>query len=181
LSSEIDIVARSSNDGAPGRGRSGWLPHPWLSIWLLAAWLLMMKSGSLGQVLMGTLLALVVPAVSRMFWPAGLDTLRYRAVPGLFAAFLWDLLVANIVVAVRIVSFWRPLHPAWVAIPLDLRNPTAVAVLANMISLTPGTVSSQLTPDRLELLVHVLDTQDPQGEANTIKQRYERPLQEIFE
>jgi multicomponent K+:H+ antiporter subunit E len=140
-----------------------------------------MNSASVGQLVLGTVLALVVPVVSRMFWPEAIDSLRYRAVPRLFLVFLYDLVIANVVVALRIVSFWRELHPTWIVIPLDLRNPTAVAVLANMISLTPGTVSSQLTADRLELLVHVLDTHDPEGEVNTIKQRYERPLQEIFE
>jgi multicomponent K+:H+ antiporter subunit E len=166
-----------SDERSPRR----FLPHPWLSVWLLGAWLLLSGSVSTGQLVLGATLAIAVPFVSRMFWTETLDVVRYRPALRLFAVFLWDLVVANLVVAGRILSFWRKLRPHWVVIPLDLRNPTAVAVLANMISLTPGTVSSQLAPDRLELLVHVLDTDDPDGEVNTIKRRYERPLQEIFE
>ncbi len=162
-------------------GLRRWLPHPWLSAWLGALWLLLVSSLSVGHVLMATFLALVIPAVSRMFWPEVIDAIRNRKAYRLLLVFLWDLLVANMVVAGRIVSFWRPLRPAWIVIPLDLRNATAITVLANMITLTPGTVSSKLTADRLELLVHVLHTDDPEGEINTIKQRYERPLEEIFE
>ncbi|NKB86930.1 MAG: Na+/H+ antiporter subunit E [Acidobacteria bacterium] len=158
-----------------------WLPHPWLSVWLLGSWLLLMNSAAPGHLVLGTLLAVAVPGVARMFWPETLDIVRYRSVLPLFAVFLWDLFVANVTVAIRIVSFWRELRPRWIVIPLDLRNPTAIAVLANMISLTPGTVSSKLTADRLELLVHVLDTDDPEGEVETIKRRYEQPLQEIFQ
>jgi len=158
-----------------------WLPHPWLSVWLLVVWLLLVNSFSAGHLLLAAILALVIPAVSGMFWPAALDVARYRPAQRLFRVFLWDLLIANLQVAWRILSFWRTLHPTWIVIPLDLSNPTAITVLANMITLTPGTVSARLTPDRLELLVHVLDTDDPDGEVNTIKQRYERPLQEIFE
>jgi len=162
-------------------GLRRWLPHPWLSVWLGAVWLLLANSFSVGHLVMATILALVVPVISRMFWPEVLDAVRHRRAYPLLRVFLWDLLVANLVVAVRIISFWRTLRPAWIVIPLDLRNPTAITVLANMITLTPGTVSSKLTADRLELLVHVLDTDDPEGEVNNIKQRYERPLQEIFE
>lgn len=165
-----------------GTGRlRRWLPHRWLSISLVAVWLLLLNSFSAGQLILATVLALVIPIISRVFWPEVLDAVHHRTAPRLLCVFLWDLLVANLVVAVRIVSFWRTLHPAWIVIPLDLRNPTAITVLANMITLTPGTVSSKLTADRLELLVHVLDTDDPAGAVNTIKQRYERPLQEIFE
>lgn len=158
-----------------------WLPHPWLSVWLLASWLLLMNSAAPGHVVLGAVLALAVPMVARIFWPEALDIVRYRAVLPLFLVFLWDLVIANISVLILIVSFWRTLRPTWIVIQLDLRNPTAVAVLANMISLTPGTVSSQLTADRLELLVHVLDTDDPAREVENIKRRYEQPLQEIFE
>ena len=64
---------------------------------------------------------------------------------------------------------------------LDLEDPNAIAALASMITLTPGTLSAKLTPDRLQLLVHIIDTDDPDGEIHRIKQRYERPLQELFE
>jgi len=162
-------------------GLRRWLPHPWLSVWLAAVWLLLANHFSVGQLILGGMLGLVIPAISRLFWPQALDALRHRSAQGLLRVFLWDLLVANLVVAARILSFWRTLHPAWIVIPLDLSNPTAITVLANMITLTPGTVSARLTPDRLELLVHVLDTDDPEGEVDTIKRRYENPLQEIFE
>jgi len=162
-------------------GLRRWLPHPWLSVWLAVVWLLLANSLSAGHLVMAALLALVVPAISRMFWPEVLDAVHHHRAHRLLRVFLWDLLVANLVVALRIISFWRTLRPAWIVIPLDLRNPTGITVLANMITLTPGTVSAKLTADRLELLVHVLDTDDPEGEVNNIKQRYERPLQEIFE
>ena len=130
---------------------------------------------------MAAILALTIPAISRMFWPEVIDAIHRHTAHRLLVVFLWDLLIANVVVAMRILSFWRPLHSVWIVIPLDLRNPTAITVLANMITLTPGTLSAKLTPDRLELLVHVLDTEDPEGEVLTIKRRYENPLQEIFE
>jgi multicomponent K+:H+ antiporter subunit E len=156
------------------------LPHPFLSLALVAFWVLLVNSYTLGSLLMGIVLGITIPAVTRLFWPREPYVRSYRAMPGLTLRFLWDIVVANLSVAVLILSFWRTPRPAWIVIPLDLENPMGVATLANMITLTPGTLSARLTPDRLELLVHVLDTADPEAEVNRIKQRYERPLQEIF-
>lgn len=156
------------------------LPHPVLTALLVVLWLLLVNSFSVGSLLMGILLGVLIPAVTRLFWTHAPHVRSYRRVPGLTLLFLWDVLVANLNVAVLILSFWRTPRPSWIVIPLDLENPMGVAALANMITLTPGTLSARLTPDRLELLVHVLDTDDPEREVNLIKQRYERPLQEIF-
>lgn len=158
-----------------------WLPHPWLSAVLWLVWLLLVRSASPGHLVLGGVLGLTIPFFTRLFWEAPPDVLRYRPAFRLVPLFLWDVLVANVAVAVLIVNPRRTPRPAWIVIPLDIRDPYAITTLANMISLTPGTVSSKLTPDRLELLVHVIDTDDPEGEVNRIKQRYERPLQEIFE
>lgn len=157
------------------------LPHPWLSAVLWALWLLLVRSASLGHLALGALLAFTIPFLTRPFWEVPPDVRRYGPAFRLVPLFLWDVLVANIAVAALIVNPRRTPRPAWVVIPLDIRDPYAITTLANMISLTPGTVSSKLTPDRLQLLVHVVDTDDPEGEVNRIKQRYERPLQEIFE
>lgn len=162
------------------RSPSRLLPHPVLTVLLVVLWLLLVNSFSIGSLLMGSLLGVVIPAVTRLFWTHTPQVRSYRRLPGLVLLFLWDILLANLNVAVLILSFWRRPRPAWIVIPLDLENPMGVAALANMITLTPGTVSCRLTPDRLELLVHVLDTADPEAEVNQIKQRYERPLQEIF-
>jgi len=166
---------------SPRERASRWLPHPVVSVVLLGLWLLLQNSIEPGQLLLAVALALVLPVITRLFWVDVPAFRSLRRVPGLLALFLWDLIVANVTVALLILNFTRTPRSHWIVIPLDLSNPNAVAVLANMISLTPGTVSSKLTPDRLELLVHVLDTDDPEYEVNRIKQRYELPLKEIFE
>ena len=75
----------------------------------------------------------------------------------------------------------RNLRPAFVVVPLDVRHDLAISLLANTISLTPGTVSAQLSEDRQSLLVHALDIDDQDALVATIKPRYEVPLKEIFE
>jgi multicomponent K+:H+ antiporter subunit E len=72
------------------------------------------------------------------------------------------------------------MRPAWLMIPLDLRSTEAITVLAGTVSLTPGAVSSDISTDGRHLLVHALDTGDPQAEIDRIKARYERRLMEIF-
>ena len=66
-------------------------------------------------------------------------------------------------------------------VPLDLRDPNALAVLAMIICLTPGTAWGELSLDRSTLLIHVFDVDDEQAFIAMVKSRYERPLMEIFE
>ena len=72
------------------------------------------------------------------------------------------------------------LRPAWVVVPLELRQPEAITILAGTITLTPGTVSADLSDAGHSLLVHALDTEDPDAVRDEIKHRYERRLLEIF-
>ena len=65
--------------------------------------------------------------------------------------------------------------------PLQLRDPNALAVLATIVCITPGTVWAELSLDRSMLLLHVLEVDDAQAISAHVKQRYERPLMEIFE
>ncbi|MCW5626362.1 MAG: Na+/H+ antiporter subunit E, partial [Burkholderiales bacterium] len=69
----------------------------------------------------------------------------------------------------------------FVIVPLDLRDPSGLAVLAAIMCVIPGTIWSELATDRSALLVHFFDLKDPQMEIEHIKARYERPLMEIFE
>ena len=68
-----------------------------------------------------------------------------------------------------------------VTVPLTLKTDLAISLLANTISLTPGTVSAWLSADKRTLIVHALDTGDADALIAEIKQRYEAPLKKIFE
>jgi multicomponent K+:H+ antiporter subunit E len=69
----------------------------------------------------------------------------------------------------------------WITVPVDLTSAEAITVLAGTITMTPGTVSATLSADGSSILVHTLDTDDPDGVRDQIKSRYERRLKEIFE
>jgi multicomponent K+:H+ antiporter subunit E len=94
---------------------------------------------------------------------------------------VWDIFVANFHVA-KLILFRRSrdLRTCWLAIPLDLHSAEAITLLAGTISLTPGTVSADISTDGRHLLVHALDVVDPPAEIARIKARYERRLLEIF-
>ena len=66
-------------------------------------------------------------------------------------------------------------------VPLEVRDPNALAVLATIVTATPGTVWAELAGDRSALLIHVLVLEDEARIVANVKERYERPLREIFE
>ena len=93
---------------------------------------------------------------------------------------LWDILLSNFEVAIRVLSPNSSLRPGLVALPLDLEGEFPLAVLASTISLTPGTVSVDFSEDMKWLYVHVLHMKTEDDVIQSIKQRYETPLKEIF-
>jgi multicomponent K+:H+ antiporter subunit E len=161
--------------------RSRLLPHPFLSAVLLAVWLLAFNSIAPGVLLLGIVLAVVLPMVTAPFWPESPRVKVGLAIPKLAAVVLWDIVVANVRVAILILGPMRRLHPRFLEVPLEVRSPSAITTLAGIITLTPGTVSANLSGDRRTLLVHALSARDPEAAIAAIKQRYERPLLEIFE
>ena len=155
-------------------------PSPALSMMVVAFWLLMSDSFTLGQIVLGLVLGVVVPLfaarLDREF--ARIGTLR--PVPKLLVVTLWDILMSNSRVAIQVLGPERNIHPGFIWLPLDIANIHGIAALTSMITLTPGTVSAALSDDRKYLLVHVLHLEDPQELIDTIKRRYEAPLMEIF-
>jgi multicomponent K+:H+ antiporter subunit E len=161
--------------------QGGLFPHPVLSLVLFVVWLMLSRSLSPGAIILAAALAVTIPFFTRAFWPSRPRIRRVGVLIRFMPIFLWDVLVANLRVAWLIVNVARTLRPRWLVIPLDLQNPQGITMLANVISLTPGTVSAEVGADRKTLLVHALDVGDPEEEIATIKRRYERPIKEIFE
>ena len=157
-----------------------WLPQPLTSLCLWVVWLLLAESLAPGHLILGGLLALGLPLFTVRFWP---ETQRiqkpYLLLPYLLVL-LWDIIVANLHVAWLILGPVQRLRPAFIRFPLELNTDLAIVLLAHTISLTPGTVSTHLSPDRRILVIHALNMEDEAEVITRIRQRYEQPLKEIF-
>ncbi|MBU0689981.1 MAG: Na+/H+ antiporter subunit E [Gammaproteobacteria bacterium] len=156
------------------------LPRPALSISLFLLWAVLGNAASLASLLLGALLSVLLPFIVSPFWPDALHIQRPTLALRFAARIGWDILLANWAVARRVVGPVAALHPAFVDVPLDLRDPFAATVLGSVVSLTPGTVSIDVDRERWVLQVHALDAPDPQALVREIKQRYEAPIREIF-
>ena len=157
------------------------LPHPLLSAMLLVLWLLLVNELSIGHLLLGTLLGWAVPLYTARFWPDQVRVRRPLVLLRFVGVVLYDIIVANITVARLILGSTERLQPAFLIMPLAVRSEVAISLLANTISLTPGTVSTFLSADRRCLIIHSLHTTAPDAMLATIRRRYEQPLKESLE
>lgn len=156
------------------------LPQPLLSIVLWGVWLLLNESLSGGHLVLGALIAWVIPLVLQpMVEPhpplrRPLLALRY------FFRLLLDILLSNIQVARQVLGPIKKLQPGFVAYPLALQSDLPITILASTIALTPGTLTAEVSEDRRWLYIHVLDLQDEDALIESIRHRYENWLKEMF-
>jgi multicomponent K+:H+ antiporter subunit E len=157
-----------------------WFPSIPLTVTIIAFWLVMNDAFNPAHLAFGLLLGWVIPLfatrLDREFARIG----KLRGVPRLVAHVLWDILVSNITVARQVLGREARIHPGFVWYPLDIRNIHGIAALSSIITLTPGTVTAMLSGDRKFLLIHVFNLDDRDALVAAIKERYERPLMEIF-
>jgi multicomponent K+:H+ antiporter subunit E len=157
------------------------LPHPILSLSLWIVWLLLNNTVAAGHMVLGAILAIIIPLLTSSFWPEKVCIRNPITLLKFIGIVLWDIMVANVIVAKLILGNKDTLQPKWMYIPLDIEHPLAISMLANTISLTPGTVSCDLSKDKKVLLVHGLHEEEPQATIDEIKKRYEQPLKKVFE
>ena len=158
------------------------VPAPVLSLALLVLWLLLNRSLSAGHIVLGTVLALAIPLLTAGLRPLPVRIRKPGAVLRLALAVAVDTVRSNVAVARLLLAPGRRRHPAgFVHIPLDVRDPNALAVLATIVCITPGTAWAELALDRSMLLLHVLELDDAATVIANVKRRYEAPLMEIFE
>ena len=188
--SPIQATPSAHSDVAPGEAAVAThprllrrlVPAPLLSLALLGLWLLLNRSLSAGHIVLGTVLGVAIPLLT-----AGLRPLPVRVrKPGMVLQLAFTVVVdttrSNIAVARLLLAPGSRRHPAgFVHVPLEVRDPNALAVLAMIVCLTPGSAWAELSVDRTMLLVHMLELGDADAVVADIQHRYERPLMEIFE
>jgi multicomponent K+:H+ antiporter subunit E len=157
-------------------------PHPLLSLLLFVTWMLLVNTFKIGSLVMALILAIVIPLMTAAYWS---NRPKVRSLPA-FAAYvllvLWDIVIANIQVA-KIILFYRndQIKSAWIPVPIELKTPEAITLLAGTITMTPGTVTADMSSCGRVLLIHSLHAPDPDAIRDDIKSRYEARLKRIFE
>jgi multicomponent K+:H+ antiporter subunit E len=169
------------NPQPPTAGPRRWLAHPLLSALLALLFVLMYQSLSPAVVLWAIGLGVLIPWLAHPFLAPGSRVHAAGTALHLALIVLWDILVSNLTVARIVLSPWSRPQPAWVPVPLALRHEGAITLFATIITNTPGTVSCIVDEERRLILVHALDCSDVAEAAAQMKQRYEQPLQRIFE
>lgn len=157
------------------------VPAPLLSLVLFVSWLLLNNTLDPAHLLLAAVLAVAIPWFTEPLRPDKPRLRRSRVAGKLALVVLWDIVLSNIEIARRILGPESAIRPRFVWVPLSIRDPHGIVTLAGIITMTPGTLSSDLTEDRRWLLVHAFNVDDEAALVATIKRRYEAPLREIFE
>ena len=155
------------------------LPHPVLFVVLTLVWLMLTRF-SLGHLVLGAAVALVASQGMAALMPARPRFRRWDLIPRLCAIVAWDILRSNLAVAWAIVSR-HPRVPGFVEIPLELQDRNALALLAIIITATPGTAWVEYRAKTGTLVLHAFDMVEEGHWRDLIKNRYQSLLMEIFE
>ena len=156
-------------------------PMPLHSVLLLLVWLMLNTTTSLGHILLGSVLAVVIPLLCEPLRVPQVKIKRpFKAIAYVFFV-LKDVFVANFEVAFLVVGPMKKIKPGLVAVPINLSDTLPLTVLASTVTMTPGTVSADVSKDEKWLYVHVLNMPENEQEViDLIKQRYESRVKEIF-
>lgn len=150
------------------------------NILLALAWAALQGEFSLSSLATGSLLGYAILALLGRggLLPAGFPR-KVVSFAALAVFFLWELLLANIRVALDVVDPAR-IRPAVVAIPLDATRDGEILLLSALINITPGSVTIDVSEDKRTLYVHVMRMDTPEATRHEIKDGYERRIIRLF-
>jgi multicomponent Na+:H+ antiporter subunit E len=151
-----------------------------LNLLLALAWAALYGEFSVPNLLVGFGLGFLVLALMQS---APRHTVYFTRVPkliGFFGFFLWELLLSNLRVAYDVITPRHHMRPAVIAIPLDVSSEFEIVTLANLLTLTPGSLSLDVSADRKVLYVHAMYVDDPEDFRRRIKQNFEARVKEVL-
>ena len=153
-----------------------------LNLLLAVIWAGLWGSFTLTQLTFGFVIGFVMLWIAQPLFggPSGYYLRAYRSVR-LIVYFLYDLCVSSIRVAYDVLTPTDYSNPKILEMPLDVKSDIEILLVTNLISLTPGTLSLDVTPDRKTLIVHAMFADDPEAVIKSLKSGMERMVKEVFE
>jgi len=156
------------------------LPSIPQSLTVFLFWWLMSEDSGAATLLTAALLAFLMPFLAARLEREFARLGQWWILVPFGLLVLYDILIANLTVAKQILGRQEKLQSGFVWVPLELTNIHGISALASVITLTPGTVSAELSEDRKYLLIHYLSADNPDALVGLIKTRYETPLRKVF-
>ena len=150
------------------------------TVLLALAWVALTGDGSLPALVFASALAWLLLRLVRPLGGEGFRRVRLVRLPGFLLYVLKEVVVANLRVAAAVVAPAGRLRPAIVAVPLTLDRDAEIALLANLVTLTPGTLSLDVSPDRRTLYVHAMATASPDAFRREIRDGFEQRILEVL-
>jgi multicomponent Na+:H+ antiporter subunit E len=147
---------------------------------LAFVWALLMGTIDLSNLMVGFVLGYAVLWLAK---PVLGDSGYFRRGPKairFLGFFMKELVVSNLLVAREVLSPRPRLRPGVVAVPLDAKTDAEITLLANVVTLTPGTLSLDVSPDRSTLYVHAMFLESPEALRRDIKEGFERRILELL-
>ena len=99
---------------------------------------------------------------------------------GFLAYYAWELLKSNAVILYEILTPGLDMRPGVIGIPIRARTDLEITILANLITMTPGTLSLDISPDRRTLYIHAMYIHDPEALRKDIQENLERRVLELL-
>jgi multicomponent K+:H+ antiporter subunit E len=155
-------------------------PMPFHSLLLFAVWLLLNNSVSAGHIVLALFFAITIPWLVTGMRDEHPKILKPWLAIRYVLMVMKDILTANVEVALLIIGPIKKLTPGFVAVPINIDSDLGITILASTVSLTPGTVSAEVSKDKAWLYVHALHLENEEELIKSIQQRYEAPIKEIF-
>ncbi|MBF2716769.1 Na+/H+ antiporter subunit E [Agrobacterium vitis] len=152
-----------------------------LNLLMAIIWVAVTGSASLHNLLFGLILSLAVVGLLRE-QIGGVSYLnRTWRILSLLLLFLSELAKSAWKVTIMVLSPGLDIKPGIFAFPLSVERDFEITLLANLITLTPGTLSVDVSEDRKILYVHALDCSDPDAARRDIAEGFERKIREAFQ
>jgi multicomponent Na+:H+ antiporter subunit E len=148
-------------------------------IFLAVIWETLAGDFTLGTIVLGLVLGFLVVKVAHVDVA---PRQRAKLIPAamLMPYFAWELILSNLRVAVDVVRPRMRMRPGIVAIPLDAASDAEITWLANLVTLTPGTLSLDVSHDRKVLYIHAMDVADAEQLRREIKAGFEKRVMEVW-
>ncbi|MBR7887744.1 Na+/H+ antiporter subunit E [Marinomonas sp. A79] len=155
-------------------------PMPVHSLLLFVVWLLLNNSASAGHIVLALFFAVTIPWLVADMRDEHPKILKPWLAVRYILMVMKDIVTANVEVALLIIGPIKKLQPGFVAIPINIDSDLGITILASTVSLTPGTVSAEVSKDKAWLYIHALHLDNEAELIASVKERYEAPIKEIF-